>query len=133
MMFDRVNITHLTSPGYVYANVTEKRAPTDDSVRLLKEMEKAARDKVIASIELDSNLVKGRVYVMKDYMSGKNNFAVVMDINGKRVDIKVSTNEYDSPDAQLQEVYQEIGRRIAAEVMPAVFDSARKELLFKNV
>lgn len=122
-----------TSPSYVSMDVIEKRAPTDESVRLLKEMEQKARDKIIASIELDSNLVKGRVYVMKDYLSGKNNFAVLMDINGKRVEIKVSTDEYESAEAQLQEVYQEIGKRIAAEVMPSVFDSARKELLFKNV
>jgi hypothetical protein len=132
-MFDTTKIIHSHQYGPSNINVTEKRAPTDESVRLLKDMEKAARDKVIASIELDSNLVKGRVYVMKDYMSGKNNFAVLMDINGKRVEIKVSTNEYDSPDAQLHEVYQEIGKQIALEVMPAVFDSTRKELLFKNV
>ena len=132
-MFDTVHVNRHFSAATTTATVTEKRAPTDESVRLLKEMEKAARDKVIASIELDSNLVKGRVFVMKEVLSGKNNFAVLMDINGKRVEIRVSTNEYDSPDAQLQEVYQEIGRRIAAEVMPAVFDSGRKELLFKNV
>lgn len=131
-MFD--NYTYkMASPSHVSMDVIEKRAPTDESVRLLKEMEQKARDKVIASIELDSNLVKGRVYVMKDYLSGKNKFAVLMDINGKRVEIQVSTNEYESAEAQLQEVYQEIGKCIAAEVMPSVFDSARKELLFKNV
>ena len=132
-MFDTIRTLHSHQHGPSSVYVTEKRAPTDESVRLLKEMEQKARDKVVASIELDSNLVKGRVYVMKDYLSGKNNFAVLMDINGKRVEIKVSTNEYESAEAQLQEVYQEIGRQIAAEVMPSVFDSARKELLFKNV
>lgn len=132
-MFDRVNVTHLTPAGHNYTTVTEKRAPTDESVRLLKEMEKAARDKVIASIELDSNLVKGRVFVMKEILSGKNNFAVLMDINGKRVEIRVSTDEFDSPDAQLQEVYRAIGERIAVEVMPTVFDEARKGALFRNV
>lgn len=114
-------------------NVTEKRAPTDDSVRLLKEMERAAYDKIVAAIDLDSNLVKGRVHVMKDYLSGKNKFAVLMDINGKRVEIKVSTNEFDSPEAQLHEVYDTIGKRIAAEVMPDVMSMARNELLFKNL
>ena len=114
-------------------NVTEKRAPTDDSVRLLKEMERAAYDKIVAAIDLDSNLVKGRVHVMKDYLSGKNKFAVLMDINGKRVEIKVSTNEHDSPEAQLHEVYDTIGKRIAAEVMPDVMSMARNELLFKNL
>ena len=132
-MFDTIHVNRHFNASTLTATVTEKRAPTDASVRLLKEMEKAARDKVIASIELDSNIVKGRVFVMKEVLSGKNNFAVLMDINGKRVEIRVSTNEYQSPDAQLQEVYQEIGHRIASEVMPDVFDSARKELLFKNV
>lgn len=130
-MFDTIRTLHSHQRGPSSIYVTEKRAPTDESVRLLKEMEQKARDKVVASIELDSNLVKGRVYVMKDYLSGKNNFAVLMDINGKRVEIKVSTDEYESAEAQLQEVYQEIGRRIAAEVMPNVFDEARKGLLFK--
>jgi len=130
-MFDRVQVTHLTPPGYQYVNVTEKRAPTDESVRLLKEMEQKARDNIIASIELDSNLVKGRVFVMKEWLSGKNNFAVLMDINGKRVEIKVSTDEYESVESQMQRIYEEIGKRIAVEVMPAVFDEAKKAALFK--
>jgi hypothetical protein len=130
-MFDRVQVTHLTPPGYQYVNVTEKRAPTDESVRLLKEMEQKARDNIIASIELDSNLVKGRVFVMKEWLSGKNNFAVLMDINGKRVEIKVSTDEYNSVESQMQRIYEEIGKRIAVEVMPAVFDEAKKAALFK--
>lgn len=129
-MFD--NYTYkMSSPSHISMDVIEKRAPTDESVRLLKDMEKAARDKVIASIELDSNLVKGRVHVMKDYLSGKNNFAVLMDINGKRVDIRVSTDEFQSTEAQMQEIYQEIGKRIAAEVMPTVFDTAKKDMLFR--
>ena len=37
-------------PQDTTVNVTEKRAPTDESVRLLKEMEEAARNKVIETI-----------------------------------------------------------------------------------
>ena len=58
-------------------------------------------------------------------------FAVLMDINGKRVDIRVSTDEFQSTEAQMQEIYQEIGKRIAAEVMPTVFDTAKKDMLFR--
>ena len=130
-MFDTIHVNRRFDAATFTATVTEKRAPTDDSVRLLKEMEKAARDKIIASIELDSNLVKGRVFVMKECLSGKNKFAVIMNINGKRIEIQASTDEFDSPEAQMQQLYQEIGMRIAAEVMPDVYDEARKGMLFR--
>jgi len=130
-MFDAIHVNRVFDSSLRAVTVTEKRAPTDESVRLLKEMEQKARDNIIASIELDSNLVKGRVFVMKEWLSGKNNFAVLMDINGKRVEIKVSTDEYDSVESQMQRIYEEIGKRIAVEVMPAVFDEAKKAVLFK--
>lgn len=130
-MFDRVEITHLTRPGYQYVNVTEKRAPTDESVRLLREMEKAATDKIIKSLELVSNTLHARVHVMKEHLSGKNQFAVIMDLNGKRYDIRVSTNEYDSIDTQVEQIYQSIGNQIAQIIMPDVFSTAMKERLFK--
>lgn len=130
-MFDTIHVNRVFDSSLRAVTVTEKRAPTDESVRLLKEMEQKARDNIIASIELDSNLVKGRVFVMKEWLSGKNNFAVLMDINGKRVEIKVSTDEYDSVESQMQRIYEEIGKRIAVEVMPAVFDEAKKAALFK--
>jgi len=130
-MFDTIHVNRVFDSSLRAVTVTEKRAPTDESVRLLKEMEQKARDNIIASIELDSNLVKGRVFVMKEWLSGKNNFAVLMDINGKRVEIKVSTDEYDSVESQMQRIYEEIGKRIAVEVMPAVFDEAKKAVLFK--
>lgn len=130
-MFDRVEITHLTRPGYQYVDVTEKRAPTDESVRLLREMEKAATDKIIKSLELASNTLNARVHVMKEHLSGKNQFAIIMDLNGKRYDIRASTNEYDSIDTQVEQIYQSIGNQIAQIIMPDVFSTAMKERLFK--
>ena len=130
-MFDtiRTNHSHYHGPSSVY--VTEKRAPTDESVRLLKEMEKAAEDKIIKSLELASNTLNARVHVMKEYLSGKNQFAIIMDLNGKRYDIRVSTNEFDSIDEQVQQIYQSIGNQIAQIIMPDVFSTAMKERLFK--
>ena len=54
-MFDR---TFIAEGGHVRAvntKVNIHRAPTDESVRLLKEMETAARDKIIESVAVRDN------------------------------------------------------------------------------
>jgi len=130
-MFDTVYVNRHFNASTLTATVTEKRAPTDESVRLLREMEQAARDKIIKSIELESNTVSGRVFVMKDYLSGMNNFAVVMDINGKRVEIKTSTNEYSSREAQIRQVYTSIAEQLTNVIMPDLVKMGINEGMFK--
>jgi len=130
-MFDTVYVNRHFNASTLTATVTENRAPTDESVRLLREMEQAARDKIIKSIELESNTVSGRVFVMKDYLSGMNNFAVVMDINGKRVEIKTSTNEYSSREAQIRQVYTSIAEQLTNVIMPDLVKMGINEGMFK--
>ena len=130
-MFDKVHITHLTPPGYVYANVTEKRAPTDESIRLLKEMETAARDKIIKSIELESNTINARVFVQREVLSAKNQYAIICDINGKRHDIRLSSDSFASEDHQIREIYKALSEEIAATIMPTLVSTVMKERLFK--
>lgn len=52
--------TYLVSrqPSHHSVSVTEKRAPTDESVRLLKEMESAVREKVVESVRVERNGIK---------------------------------------------------------------------------
>lgn len=56
-MFGRRPQVHVHNHGSITENrtVVEKRAPTDESVRLLREMEAAARDQIKASVRLDPN------------------------------------------------------------------------------
>lgn len=44
-------------------NVTEKRAPTDESVRLLREMEKEALNKIVKNIDLSNDQFSARLLV----------------------------------------------------------------------
>ena len=48
-MFNRIYNDVASGPTNTTVKVTEQRAPTDDSVRLLKEMEEAARKKITES------------------------------------------------------------------------------------
>lgn len=103
-------------------NIEERRAPTDDSVRLLKELEQKALDKIIGTFDLPSNEIKSRVAVSKDYLNGKNLFCVVADINGKRHVVHVSADDQADRKTQLEQIYNELSEKIAQIIMPSVFD-----------
>lgn len=75
-------------------NVTEQRAPTDESVKLLREMEAAADAKRIAALKLEGNAFKGHIEVWTEPAQGYMIFAgAVFDINGKRCTAKASVDE----------------------------------------
>lgn len=63
-MFDRYILT--AGPSHVSVVVTEKRAPTDESVRLLKEFEAKAEKKLLSSIRLDGCPFDCVMHVMQD-------------------------------------------------------------------
>lgn len=62
------NHRHVTNnyEGNKTINVTEKRAPTDESVRLLNEMEAKALQNIVHKIVIDENHLKGVVVFYKD-------------------------------------------------------------------
>lgn len=74
----------------VNIRVTEKRAPTDESVRLLKDFEKEARDKIINSIALESNLFHAKLFLELDHLSQKRLYYFIYELNGKRIEVKHS-------------------------------------------
>ncbi len=79
-MFDRYEVR--PGGGTHYHTITENRAPTDESVRLLKEMETAARDKVQASIRVENCPVDCVLNAWEDWQSaGDRHFAIKCRIN----------------------------------------------------
>lgn len=85
--------TH-TSPRSIHVSqrteVTEKRAPTDESVRLLKEMEAEARKKVLNSIPLSNTNLDIQLLVEENMMAMEATFHLLMRVNGERHKCKLS-------------------------------------------
>lgn len=104
-------------------NVHEHRAPTDESVRLLKEMEQAARDKVDHSIRLEGNGFECVVEIMLDNMSDQLIARAVFVLNGKRMDAEARVSRRDDNPATLAGALRDaVAQRLAAEIlMPAIF------------
>lgn len=85
-MFDKyefVSVNRRVSER-VTENVTINRAPTDESVRLLKEMESEARKKIIDSVRVDSMGLKCSVFIEKDEINDQTIVNIVYTVDGKR-------------------------------------------------
>jgi hypothetical protein len=58
--------------------VEEKKAPTDESIRLLNEMQEKAIDNIVSKIEVKDNLVEGQIYVIDMLRTtARNQFRII--------------------------------------------------------
>ena len=85
-MFDKTIVfpTKVYGNSYTPVTVTEKRAPTDESVRLLKEMEEKAREKIIDSLTVRDTNFECKIIQEKDMITGYTHFVVIYSMNGTR-------------------------------------------------
>jgi hypothetical protein len=67
----------------IYSNTTERRAPTDESVRLLSEMEAAAEKRVLARGYLDDNALHARWTIVYSNESDARELYLRMSFNGR--------------------------------------------------
>lgn len=88
-MLDKTyNIDWGDSHNSTTTTITEKRAPTDDSVRLLMEMEKKALDKILMCVKLDSNEFNARWHIESDYMSYNHNVICKFILNKREYEFE---------------------------------------------
>lgn len=64
-------------------NVEEKRAATDESIRLLNEMQEQARLNLIKQYTITDNNINGNVYYFKKHFTGEFVVDVFFTLNGK--------------------------------------------------
>lgn len=122
-MSDEPNFIAYPVPGperteYVTRTVNVHRAPTDQSVALLKEFEQAARDKIEHSIAIGGNGFECVVYVERDCMSNSILGRAVFKLNGKKMRAKASVEGWnkdaihDLPEEMVKAVADEIAREV---------------------
>lgn len=76
---------------YQYKNiqVTEKRAPTDESIKILREMEEKMFDKVLFMGKVEDNVFNAKWYIFHDQYSWDEQYCkCVFTLNGKEYDFK---------------------------------------------
>lgn len=109
-------------------NVHEHRAPTDESVKILREMQDAADKARIASFELEGNAFTGHVDVVRDSAQAYRVRArAVFDLNGKRLAAVTSVDDV-GPEAKeelMRRLHAEIAKVVAAEILGEGMKSLR--------
>ena len=96
--------------------VTEKRAPTDQSVNLLKEMEAAARQKIVNSVRVDNTEFKCVIHSYENYIAGTNRFMVIFKLNGKQTDLEIETSTLKTREETSEIIWQKVSESIANQI-----------------
>lgn len=119
-MFDRHY--HIAARGgHQTVSVTHKHAPTDESVRLLREMEQAARDKVVQALRLEDSPIDGVVHAHDDFLSQRREFCVLVRVNGRQLEVRRSFN-FSAADEEIADgLLMAVSQRIAAELLSKAF------------
>lgn len=126
-MFD----TFIHRPAAPYPQTITKhehRAPTDESVKLLREMEAKAREQIIKAHELKDNNFEAKILTEFDYMNDKYIVHIFFRLNGKeyRIEKPIPKGEFiflKTPDF-VNFIYEELAKVISFKLVT----SSSKEL-----
>jgi hypothetical protein len=91
-MFDKLYVSPQSYPTYVdrHVDVHEHRAPTDASVKLLREMQDAAQKATDEVIVVSNNKFECVIHRIKSYVDDRVVMRAVFLLNGRRMNAEYS-------------------------------------------
>jgi len=101
-------------------SVTEKKAPTDESIRLLNEFQQKAFDNIVECVQLSNNeLTDATYWIYPDYHSFSQRARIRFKLNGKVKDFEFTlpherTDKADIQKKIIEKIYMEISKEILA-------------------
>ena len=128
MMRRPINV-HIDAPTrteYVTRTVHEHRAPTDQSVALLKEMEQAARDKIEHAVSVGDNGFECVVHINWDALNDDEVAVAIFKLNGQqmRATARVRRTKENREDVLISELRDAVAKEIANNVVMHALKSA---------
>lgn len=117
-MFDRYETTHISGPEIIRATVHEHRAPTDESVRLLHELEEEAIKKIEQSIRVGDASFECVIHQMNDHANNQIKIVAMFSLNGKKMAYRCSIPPMDFTAQKLfEKIVDGISKEIAIEAI----------------
>lgn len=138
---DKYEINHTTSaPAYpqtINKTVHEHRAPTDDSVKLLREMESASKESIIGSVLVEDNTLNGLVVIFNMEPAIFARVAYIrFTFNGKEHVVKKELDhkfEWGRPEDKTEAVrmlfdavMEQLGEEMWPEIVKALIENQRQ-------
>lgn len=133
MMFGSRNSYHAHNHNS-HVSVTENRAPTDESVRLLKEMEAEARKKIIESTTVHNTEFTCKIHKYFDPVNDADMYKIIYTLNGKQgsVDINVELYKMLTPEQTACFIRDKVAVDIANKMLTTAFMDEKNWQLFKG-
>jgi hypothetical protein len=103
---------------YVTRTVHEHRAPTDESVKILKEMEEAAWKKVADTIAREANNYFDVItFKLEKNPADRLNYTYALfSLNGKTIEMKLKLDEHEAGKMFWDAIAKEIAEQITAKM-----------------
>lgn len=117
-------------PSVINVDVAEKRAPTDESVRLLKEMERAAEAKVLEAVRCGDNTFACTIHYQDDRFSDQRVFAAIFKLNGRKLRADYRASADAERDDVIAGIITAISTEIARNIVGAFAELSRREAIF---
>lgn len=142
-MFDKTYISTGKSGGSHHSHrhevtVNEHRAPTDESVRLLNEMEQAAKNNLLNSIVIKDNTLNGVVFYFREdpmLVVGRFKYMAKFKLNGREfrfngeyepsnpLEFQSNGKHFICPD-----ILEQLSQKIMYELLPSMAVAYSKKL-----
>ena len=115
---------------FVDRNITihEHRAPTDESVKLLNEMQEKALANLIASLPVKGNDFECHLAAFRDDMNRGDLFIVTAQVNGTKIEVRERIGSYEEKTIhdKFAQIRRALAEKIAAEILLEPFCKAQE-------
>jgi len=118
-MFDKVLLTQTNREYIPYEKIiTEKRAPTDESIKLYNEMKEKAYSSILKSIQINDNSLNVSAVLFNDLASFERICKYRLTLNGQEVEGNIKVDVFREKDKidLLQEIVKRVAQDISAQI-----------------
>jgi hypothetical protein len=125
-MFDRFSLGETRTEYVPYAKtVIEKRAPTDESIRIYEEIKEKAYSSILDSIVMNDNTLNVKAIVYTDLHTASKICQYAVMLNGREIKGKVKADEFKHTDkmALLRDIVDQASKQIAIEIGKSLFNA----------
>lgn len=113
-------------------DVNVKRAPTDESISLLNEFTKKAKDNIIHTVHIQENYLKAiAIYYKDEILSNRTHFHLKFNLNGKEYLIEDSVDNWEWRNIELKK-WNGLGNEVIFKALHKKFSEIIAEELMKN-
>lgn len=126
-MFNKIILSQERTKYVPYTKtIIEKKAPTDDSIRLFNEIKEKAYNSIIDTIELKDNILNINAIVFKDPESFNNICKFSVSLNGMKIVGEITIESFYDKTEAIKEIYRQVSEIISMNLIKKLLNAPTK-------